>query len=345
LILSGAADNLRSDSTAIIYSIAVAIASSASLRAINMDALTNTTVAAAIGMAGYSRWKRSGVLWLALAANVPELEHLAYLRGPAAWVKLAYGATHSLFTLPILGVLLGWLIARRSRDFRTAALIAAAGIGSHLVLDLFSGPGVRLFWPLSARFYGLRLLANYDLLMLAVLSMALIAPRLLNLVNRDMGAPLYSPAKPARIGLACVLILVGARGIAKFSLQGRAEEETGSSFAMDPSALSPLTWYVVSDAGQAYFVEEMTPWSSGPTMHFNKPRPNRAFETAADTPLAQAFLEVAQFPQYTLEHGESGMLVRIRDLRFYAPAGERKEFSVEIEVTPQLQIVSQRARM
>lgn len=310
-----------------------------------MDALTNTAVALAIGMAGYARWKRPGVIWLAAAANLPELEHLIYLGGPAAWVKAAYGATHSLLVLPLLGLLVAWLIARRLRDAKAAGLIVAAGLGSHLALDLVSGAGVRLFWPLSAKFYGVRLLARYDLLILLVMAIALIAPRLLNLVNRDMGAPLYSPARPARFGLICVLLLLGARGVAKFALEGRAEEETGSGFALDPSALSPLTWYVVSDDGEAYSVEEMTPWKSGPIVHFRKPPANRAFETAADTPLAQAFLEIAQFPQYTLERGETGMLVRIRDLRFYAPAGERKEFSVEIEVTPQLQIVSQRARM
>lgn len=310
-----------------------------------MDALTNTAVAIAVGVAGYSRWKRPGLIWLAVAANLPEIERLVYLGGPAAWVKAAYGATHSLFTLPILALLLGLVVARRLHDRKAAALIVAAGLGAHLALDLVSGPGVRLLWPLSARFYGLRLLARYDLLILLILLITLVGPRLLNLVNRDMGAPLYSPARPARFGLACVLLLLGARGVAKAALEARAAEEAGPGFVLDPSALSPLTWYVVSDGGQAYFVEQMTPWSSGPTMHFNKPRPNRAFETAADTPLAQAFLEIAQFPQYTLERGETGMLVRIRDLRFYAPAGERREFSVEIEVTPQLEIVSQRARM
>jgi membrane-bound metal-dependent hydrolase YbcI (DUF457 family) len=310
-----------------------------------MDALTNTTVAVTLGMAGYKYWGRRGLVWVVLAANAPELERLVYLAGPAIWVKSAYGASHSLLMAPLLGLLLALIAVRRLRNARAAAAAVAAGLGSHLLLDMVSGAGLRIFWPFSSQFYGLRLLARYDLLTLAILLAALIGPRLLNLVNRDMGAPAYSPQTPARIGLMCILLLLAVRGAAKFSLEDRAQEETGSSFALDPSALSPLTWYVVSDAGPAYMVEEITPWSTGPTMRFRKPQSNRAFETAADTPLAQAFLQIAQFPHYTLERGEKGMLVRIRDLRFYAPAGQRKEFSVEIEVTPQLEVVGQRAQM
>jgi len=106
-----------------------------------------------------------------------------------------------------------------------------------------------------------------------------------------------------------------------------------------------LSWYAIADEGNAYTVEEITPWKSGPVLRFRTAQENRAFETAADSPLGQAFLEMAQFPQYTLERGERGMLVRIRDLRFYSPGGEGKEYSVEIEVTPQLEVVKQRARM
>ena len=305
-----------------------------------MDALTHTVVAIAAGMAGRRRWGRAGTAWLVAAANLPELERVVGWVSPAAGVSVLYGAGHSLAAAPLWGLLLGALAARRLRSPRGAFLLVGLGLGSHLALDLVSGPGIRLLWPWAGQFYGLRVVARYDLLILAVMAVALVGPRLLNLVNRDMGAAAYSPQRPARVGLVCVGLLVAARVATMVIVESRVG---GGQLA--PSALHPLTWYAVTDAGNAYTVEEVTPWGYGISLRFRKPQSNRVFETAAETPLAQAFLQVAHFPQYSLERGGRGMLVRIRDLRFYTPAGEGKEYSVEIEVTPQLEVVGQRARM
>lgn len=302
-----------------------------------MDAVTHSLIAVTIGMAGYRRWGRRGVLCAAAAANLPELERVASLAGAATWVSVAYGACHSLLTAPALGLGFAALLAWRSRNRRIAAELTALGLGSHIALDLVSGPGVRLFWPLSRTFYGLRLLARFDLLILAFLAFVLIAPRLLNLVNRDMGAAAYSPEKPARAGLILVGLLLLLRAGAMIAVEGR------TAAALAPSAIHPLTWYAIADEGNAYTVDVVTPWSYGPSFRFRKAQPNRAFETAAETPLGQAFLEMARFPHYSLERGEKGMRVRISDMRFYSPGGSSKEYSVEIEVTPQLQVVAQRA--
>lgn len=310
-----------------------------------MDVLTHTAVGVTAGLAGYRRWGRAGTLWLAVAANLPELERAVSLGGPAAFVEVIYGAGHSLITVVGLGLLLGAWLARRRRNWRDGMAIAGLGLGSHLVLDLVSGPGVRLLWPVSQHFFGLRLVARYDLLILASLGIALIGPLLLNLVNQDIGAVPFSPDRAARTGLVGVLLLLAVRGGIMLVLEDRVAGGSRSGFALAPSALHPLTWYAVMDEGSVYTVGEVTPWRYGPELRYRKALPNRAFETAADSPLGQAFLEIARFPQYSLESGEKGMLVRIRDLRFYTPAGEGKEYSVEIEVTPQLEVVRQRARM
>jgi membrane-bound metal-dependent hydrolase YbcI (DUF457 family) len=308
-----------------------------------MDALTHTVVAITIGMAGYGRWGRRGTLWLVAAANLPEVERVVAAGSLAAWMRVAYGAGHSLLTAPLLGLALAVPLARRLGNWKTAATIVGLGLGSSLTLDLLSGPGLRLFWPLSSTFYGLHLLADYDLLTLAVLIFALLGPQMLNLVNQDIGAKAYSPEKPARAGLMAVVALVALRAGTLLLL--RTGPDVPASAALAPSQLNPLTWYVVTDVGTAYTVDEITPWGSGPSMRFRKASPNRAFETAADTPLAEAFLDMARFPQYSLERGDKGMRVRLRDMRFYTPAGEGKDYSIEIEITPQLEVVSEKARM
>jgi membrane-bound metal-dependent hydrolase YbcI (DUF457 family) len=304
-----------------------------------MDVLTHTATAIALGMAFSRRWGRRGTLGVVIVANLPELERVVGLTNPAMLVRVAYGALHSVATLPLLGALFVLAAGRKLGSRRAAAEIAAAGLGSHIALDLVSGPGVRLLWPFARQFYGVRLLARYDLFVLLALITTLIAPALLNLVNKDLGAKPYQLYKPARAGLILVALLLVLRAGTMLNLEGR------TSAALGPSALHPFAWYSVTDAGSTYNIEEVTPWREGPEFHFRKPQSNRVYEAAADTPLAQAFLEVAQFPQYSLERGEKGMLVRIRDLRFFAPGGGGKEFSVEIEVTPQLQVVAQRARL
>ncbi len=303
-----------------------------------MDVVTHTVVAAAIGTAGYRVWGRRGLVWLLVAANLPELERVVELASPAVGVKTIHGVGHSLLMAPVLGLPLAAWLARRLQSWKSAAQIVALGLGSHLALDLVSGPGVRLLWPVYPQLFGCRLVTRYDLWTLLVLGVTLVGTQLLNLVNRDMGAAAYRLEPPASAGLVIVAALLGVRAVTMMALESRWGP-------LSPSALSPLTWYAVTDGAEDYTVEEITPWGEGPTFRFRKPQPNRVFETAAETPLAQAFLETAQFPLYSLERGDRGMLVRIRDLRFYTPVGEGKEYSVEIEVTPQLQVVGQRARM
>ncbi len=307
-----------------------------------MDALTHTLVAVTAGAAGNRRWGWRGTLWLAAAANLPELERVTALGSTAAWVESGYGAGHSLLAVPVLALASGALL-RRLGGWKNAAGIAALGLATHLALDLISGPGVRLLWPLSSQFYGRLLLARYDLPTLLVLLLALLFTPLLNLVNRDIGARAYRPETPARLGLAVLAMLLLFRGVVQVELNNRL---SGSSeeYSLAPSPLHPLSWFLVRDGGPYYTVEEVTPVGFSTPLRLRKAQPNRAFETAAETRLGRAFLAVARFPQYSLENGKKGMLVRIQDLRFFTPTGQGKECSVEIEVTPELEVVAQRAR-
>ena len=310
-----------------------------------MDWVTHTLAGAAIGAGGYPWWGRRGVIGAVIAAQLPELERVLALAGPATWLQAAYGAGHSLFALPVLAALLVVGFQRWLGGWGSALAAAAAGLASHAALDLVSGPGVRLLWPLGAQFYGLSILARYDVLVLLVLGVALAGPALLNLVNQDIGASRYQPQKAARAGLVVVGLLVAGRGAVYEAYESRVAPPSTAGYVLTPSPFNPLTWYVVTDLGPAYTVEEFRLGRYGPALRFRKAEPNRAFETAADTPLAQAFLSFAVFPQYTLERGARGMLVRIRDMRFYSPGGDNRQYSVEIEVTPQLQVVAERARM
>ena len=61
-----------------------------------MDNLTHTLTAIAISQTGLNRKTRFATLTLILAANAPDLDILAGLKGGIAYLKYHRGITHSL---------------------------------------------------------------------------------------------------------------------------------------------------------------------------------------------------------------------------------------------------------
>ena len=90
--------------------------------------------------------RRNRPVFVTLAASVAiDLDHLPLYAGVPMG---AHGRppTHSLLTVAALAG--AGLLSRRHR---TDLLACAAGVALHLVRDLATGPGVPLFWPVSAR--------------------------------------------------------------------------------------------------------------------------------------------------------------------------------------------------
>jgi membrane-bound metal-dependent hydrolase YbcI (DUF457 family) len=90
-----------------------------------------------------------------LAANLPDLDHLALVRGREALERFHQGRSHSIVFVTAAAVPLALLLRRRLGFLPAWPLLAAAGI-SHLALDLMVADrkppiGFPLFWPFSAR--------------------------------------------------------------------------------------------------------------------------------------------------------------------------------------------------
>jgi membrane-bound metal-dependent hydrolase YbcI (DUF457 family) len=89
-----------------------------------------------------------------LAANLPDLDYLAVVRGRAAMEGFHHGPLHSIGFVAAAALLLAWPLHRRLGLARAWLLLAGAGL-SHLLLDLvvvdYKPPiGFPFFWPLSA---------------------------------------------------------------------------------------------------------------------------------------------------------------------------------------------------
>jgi LexA-binding, inner membrane-associated putative hydrolase len=241
-------------------------------------------------------------------------------------------------------------LRRSGRQPRFAPLLAAAFGGSalHLLLDAFHGYGERLLWPVSSARFGLPLVGSYDVATLAVLLLSIGIPMTLNLVNAEIGAARVSGARAALAGLLFVLALLPGR----YALRERALAAADptllpdtESRAVHPSPFLPWRWYLVQDTPISYLVQEVDaidPRVMAGMIRFRKPVENNFLVAARDAASGRAFLELAAYPLFTLQEGQRGVSVRIRDLQFYVPGAGERPYSVEIEVNSESRVLAER---
>src|SRR4029453_15408786 len=130
-----------------------------------MDNLCHTLTGAALAEAGLKHRTRFASAALMIAANLPDVDVLAFAAGTPP-VALRRGWTHGVLAQALLPVVLTaafvavdrWRPPRPgSAPLRTSALLLLGYIGvlSHVAMDWLNNYGVRLLMPFSGRwFYG-----------------------------------------------------------------------------------------------------------------------------------------------------------------------------------------------
>jgi membrane-bound metal-dependent hydrolase YbcI (DUF457 family) len=288
---------------------------------------------------------------LAAAAVLPDAAEQAFrLFGTAAYVKLYHGPAHSLLGMALLAAVAALAYWRIEPSLAARFRFATLGVGSHLLLDLVHGWGVALLWPLSDARTGTRLMANYDLPALGIISLSLLGPALLNAVNREIGAPRVNARLVAWAALVVIAALIPARWAWRArclaTVNNAPLSEGAESASVYPSAILPWRWTAVEDTELAYLVGEVDGWTGARRpylIRLAKPLPNNLLIGAQGSDTGQAFLRLATYPYYSLEEGRQAVRVRIRDVAFHSPGGSHRPFSVEIEVTSTMQVLSERA--
>lgn len=295
-----------------------------------MDNLCHTLAGWALAEAGLKKRTPYATAALLIGANLPDVDGLAYLKGPIAALAFRRGLTHGILAMAVwpfvlAGLLLLWDRARRPRApveassarFGPLLLVSAAGVISHPLLDVLNTYGVRLLSPFSDRwFYGDALFIVDPWMWLLVGGGAFLARRAAK--AGDPGSP-----RKARIGLALagaytVTMLVGGRVVAgRVAGEFVAKGLPPASVLAGPLPVTPLRRKILVDLGDAYAVGEWAPLSR-PAVSFAAdllPKKNdvAAASRAAGTDGARRFLSWSRFPVFeTLPDGS----VRISDLRF-----------------------------
>jgi membrane-bound metal-dependent hydrolase YbcI (DUF457 family) len=216
-----------------------------------VDPLTHGVASFALQRAFFPRAKFATVAAILAAGLLADLDSLASVFGPAAYLTWHRGAAHSLLAtlflspltvlltfaaLVIFGIVRwggiviplgksappveahdpGTAAVQNAKSLVFTTLIAClASALLHLVLDLCQVDGVSLLWPFSARRVSLDVLPKIDPWLLTILIAAIVLPELFRLVSDEIGAHSKRPRgrNGAIVGLTFALLYLGLRAL------------------------------------------------------------------------------------------------------------------------------------
>ena len=305
-----------------------------------MDNLCHTLVGAACGEAGLKRATRWGNPVLMIAANLPDVDVLAFATDTPA-VALRRGWTHGVLAQALLPILLTAVVVALDRwwpasDGRSRVrvgpvlLLCYVGVLSHVGLDWLNTYGVRLLMPFSNRwFYGDSVFIVDPWLWLSLGIGVFLARR---------------SGRPTRAAMALVVAafyivaMVASARLARAHVLEQWTQQSGvasTSVMVGPSIVNPLIRSVIIDAGDHYRYGMYDVLSAqlslgDATVWKNETHP--AVLRARDDPRFRAVLIWARFPYYEIETQPGGARVRLADMRFGPRVGS---VSTVVSSTPQ----------
>jgi len=331
-----------------------------------VDPVTHTLAGGLLAAGGGGRRSRHATAVLLVAANLPDVDVTAYVRGPYAALALRRGLTHGplgvLLLPPLLvgGVLLLDRVRGRRRGeeappLRPGALAVLAWLGAltHPLLDWMNTYGIRLLSPFSGEwFYGDALFIVDPWLWLLMGGTLLLARRARSRVGAGGGGddPVHRSERRARAGvlvaLLYILVMVGS-GRAARRLARAAGEGAGWGPAMSvmvaPAPADPFGGFVVVETEEGYRLGSFR-WLERPRVRFRGevlPRvvgPAGMPRDATAALLAQAreeervrdFLVWSRFPFFRVERLEAGYRIRVGDARYADVPGAGSLAGVEV---------------
>ena len=301
-----------------------------------MDNLCHTLAGAALAKAGLDRRTPLATPALLIAANLPDLDILSYLRDPLFALTFRRGWTHGVLAMlalpPLLaGVMLLWdrQVRRRLQPDappaipRQLMLVSVAGVLSHPLLDLLNTYGVRLLMPFSERwFYGdtLFIIDPWLWLLLGIVTVLGTVGGRRERARADGNAA----RRAARLVLAGAVIYIAGMYVAGQAARTLASKESGihglspERVMAAPVPLTPFRRAVLLDLGDEYR------WGA---LDWRAPAPRLAIDPEAirtnlrdpvvvialEEPEARAFLRWSRFPAAVVVPGRG---VRLYDLRY-----------------------------
>lgn len=298
-----------------------------------MDPLTHIVVNIAASRAGLNKVSRLATPMLIVTSVTADLDWLAALAGPRAFLLGHRTVTDSVcgaIAIAFLVALCFTIVTRKHIsspiNFLRALIVCSIGATLRMLFDLTNSYGVKLFWPFSEKWYALDSISEFDVIILVILAAGILLPMLFRLVGEEIGA-----RKKTRgvFSAVFVLVLVFTYVGARYVLHERAVTLINSrlydgaaplSVGAFPDSPSPFHWagVIITDAKLLraevpVVIGTYDPFAAKP---FYKPEESPALDAARASGIATLFLNFARFPRATIEHSDRGYHVEITDMRF-----------------------------
>ncbi len=290
-----------------------------------MDNLCHTLAGAAMGEAGLKDGTRFGNATLMIAANLPDIDVLAFATSTPA-VTFRRGWTHGALAVAVLplalaGFLMLWDRWRPQRRpggpparFGMLLLLSYVGVGSHVLLDLLNNYGVRLLMPFSGRWFYGDTLFIVDIWLWLILGIG---------VWMSWKRRVPAPARRALVaaGIYIFLMFTSARVSRQMVLNAWIEKWGGPprAWMVGPVPVTPFSKAIIVDAGN-HFETGRFSWFGTPVRFDPERLPSRAEDPpvvkAARDPRMKAVLGWARFPYFEVTPVSGGHEVTLTDLRF-----------------------------
>ena len=278
-----------------------------------MDNVTHSLTGLVLAQAGLGRRSRGATAAAIVASNLPDIDILFGLGGPASYLQHHRNISHSVLGAPLLALALAAGLRATVRGSRFLGLLAAAlaGVAGHVLMDLWTSYGTRVLAPFDRTFYTWDLVFIVDPVILALLLIAAFLAR-----RPALGA------RMATVGLGLVLTYVGGRAVlharAIDELMARIPAVGVARVAALPSPVDPFAWRVLADTGPSYWTGRIVLGGAAEPLQRRDKLPETALVSRArgSSEIAGIFLAFSTFPWLEVHETSEGTSVTWRDLRF-----------------------------
>jgi membrane-bound metal-dependent hydrolase YbcI (DUF457 family) len=334
-----------------------------------VEPFTHAFTSLALARAGGRRMPRFAATMMVVAGLAPDLDYAAYFGGASVFMRFHRTVLHSIAGSVVIAFVVAAVFCAIDRAypqrkksfsqiiaplrFGPALAMSAMGAAGHLLLDLFSGVGIRLLWPFRMQWNGWEVIGDLDFWILLLLVLGLLLPLLFGLVNEEVGAQKKGSGgqRAAIVTLALMAAYFGWRA----NLRSRAVDlllsreyhgRVALSAAVFPASSSPYQWRGVVETDNTM---ELLDVALGPSQEFDanrsdslfKPAPSPALTAGEDSAAARAFLRYAKVPFASVQPREAGFRVEIHDLRFAEGDYQPANIFVRLDYNSQVQLQRQ----
>ncbi len=285
-----------------------------------MDSVTHVLFGAALGQATLGKKEgHKAMVWGAIAQTVPDLDVFAALfMDPVSYLSIHRGFTHSIFFPFIAAPLLAWLACKihsktTESSYREWMFMFFIGVLAHPLLDLFTGYGTQLFYPISRHGFEMNTIFIID----PLFTIPLLIGVIFSFRTNKQGV---RDTKAAGVALAISLSYLMFTGALKLSVMPEINRQLHDQQIeyqqkhISPTPFNSVFWRILVEVDDGFKEGYLSLFDQGAEMELNFiPRNGDKIEPYSDS---YAYQELMWFSKGFYSVTEEDGSLYFNDLRF-----------------------------